>query len=241
MPLPLFSSKLANKKKAGSTQLYLDIAEIKEEVVVLKNGALRAVLMVSSINFALKSEDEQKAIIYAFQGFLNSLDFPIQIVIHSRKLDIDPYLEKLEKKGHEQTNELLRIQTEEYRDYIQKLIDIANVMTKNFFIVVPFALGKKKERPWDKLIAAIKQSEIIRYRRKEFEKHKTELLKRVDHVISGLGGVGIRCARLNTQELIDLFYHIYNPETSRREDLPDMEELALGSGNDLGIPQVKET
>ena len=240
MSLPLFSQKLANKKKAGSTQLHLDIAEIKEEVVVLKNGALRAILMVSSMNFALKSEDEQKAIIYAFQEFLNSLDFPIQIVIHSRKLDVDPYLAKLEEREREQTNELLRIQTEEYRDYIQKLIDIANVMTKNFFIVVPFALGEKKEKPWDKLIAAIKQSEVIRYKREGFEKHKTELLRRVDHVISGLGGVGLKCALLDTQELIGLFYNIYNPETSRQEDLPDMEELALEGESDLGIPQVKQ-
>src|SRR3989338_9362644 len=123
---------------ASSTQLYLNIAEIKDNVVVLKNGGLRAVLQTSSVNFNLKSEDEQNAIIYSYQSFLNSLEFPVQISIRSRKLDIDKYLETVRAIGEKHQNPLLQEQTREYCEYVKKLIEYADIMEKNFYVVVPY-------------------------------------------------------------------------------------------------------
>ena len=130
-------SELSKKQAAVSVQKYLDIAEIKEDCVVLKNGSMRAVILVSSLNFALKSEEEQEAIIYAYRNFLNTLEkWPIQIVVQSRKLNIDGYINDLKKKEKEQTNELLRMQIAEYIQYIQELIEMGEIMTKKFFIVM---------------------------------------------------------------------------------------------------------
>ena len=142
------SKKLANKKTKATTQKYLDIAEIKEDVVVMKDGTLRAVLLVSSINFSLKSEDEQNAIIASYISFLNFLEFPLQIVIQSRKLDIDGYLDRLKKIEKEQTNELLHMQTAEYRQYVSELVEIGDIMTKRFYMVVPYNPISDKQRSW---------------------------------------------------------------------------------------------
>src|SRR3989338_9251921 len=125
------------KTKLPATQTYLPIAEIKDGTVLLKDGTLRAVLMVSSINFALKSEDEQNALISAYVGFLNSIDFPIQIVVQSRKLQIGPYLEKLGEIERAQTNELLKVQIADYRAFVTELIEIGQIMTKRYYVVVP--------------------------------------------------------------------------------------------------------
>src|SRR3989344_2447235 len=135
------SSQLAGKKAAASTQSMLDIAEIKEGTIVLKDGSLRAVIAVSSTNFSLKSAEEQGGIINSYQSFLNSLNFPIQIVMQSRKLDVHSYLDRLRSVAQEQTNELLRMQTQEYIEYISKLIDFSSIMNKTFYIVVPFFTG----------------------------------------------------------------------------------------------------
>src|SRR3989338_531632 len=135
------STQTVRQKKgssAGSTQLYLPIAEIKDGIVVLKNGGLRAILQTSSVNFNLKSEEEQNAIIYSYQSFLNSLEFPVQIVVRSRKLDIDKYLENMRGIGEKNENPLLREQTREYCEYIHKLIEYADIMEKSFYVTVPF-------------------------------------------------------------------------------------------------------
>jgi hypothetical protein len=126
------SKKLANKKVSISTQQYLDIAEIKNDSVALKDGTLRAVLLVSSINFALKSEDEQNASISAYVSFLNALDFPLQIVIQSRKLNIDVYLEQLAQRERMLSNELLRAQISDYREYVKELVELGEIMSKRF-------------------------------------------------------------------------------------------------------------
>ena len=137
--------KLTKDEGAGkSAQEFVDISEIKDDIVVLKNGTLRAVLMVSSINFDLKATNEQEAIVAAYQAFLNSLDFPMQVLVSSRKLDIDPYLEMLSEKEKQQPNELLRFQIGEYKNFIKNLTGAANIMTKNFFIVIPFAFTEGK-------------------------------------------------------------------------------------------------
>src|SRR3989344_520339 len=139
------SSTMSGSKPTASTQAYLDIAEIKENTIVMKDGSLRAILVVSSTNFSLKSVEEQNALVNAYQNFLNSLEFPVQIVMQSRKLDIHAYLDKLRSTMQQQTNELLRLQTQEYIEYISKLIEFASIMTKTFYIIIPLstAAGKR--------------------------------------------------------------------------------------------------
>ena len=221
-----------NKKKTGSTQDYLDIAGIREDVALLKNGNLRGVLAVSSINFSLKSSEEQDSIIYAYQSFLNSIDFPIQIVVNSRKFNIYEYLEKLKGLEQKQGNELLRVQTAEYRNYIESLIEIANIMSKTFYVVVPFSPVEMSGNATDKLKESAKtlKSKQVgekKYSNAEFQRLKSQLQQRVSHVQSGLSGIGIRMVQLNTQELIELYYTLYNPEAVHEKKLADPSELDI--------------
>ncbi len=216
------------QKKIGlSSQKYLDIAEIKDGIVVLKSGGLRAVLMVSSINFALKSADEQDAIIYHYQSFLNSLDFSVQIVINSRQLNLDNYIQTLREQEKRQTNELLRMQIYSYIEYIQGLVKMANIVTKTFYIIVPFAPSETKGGGFISKLGAITSPRKVMSSREVFEKYKDQLLQRVDHIIENLSGTGLRMTMLNTQELIELYYNLYNPEVSEKKGLADVKELDL--------------
>jgi hypothetical protein len=215
----------------ASTQLYLPIAEIKDGVVVLKNGGVRAVLQTSSINFNLKSETEQNSLIYAYQGFLNTLEFPIQILIRSRKLDIDHYLEKLTEIAEKQQNHLLQKQTLEYHDYIKKLVEYADIMEKNFYIVVPFnpyrSQGKNIFGKFLDYITPEDSLPKIRQRHREFETVKKGLSQRVCVVKVGLENCNLQVEELTTQQLVELFYQIYNPELSRNEKLSTLEGYDL--------------
>ncbi len=217
------------RKTKNSTQKYLAIEEIREGIVVLKDGSLRAVLMVSSINFALKSMEEQDAIIFAYQDFINSLDFPLQIVVNSRKLDIAPYLKKVKEMELQQKNELLRIQTTGYIDFIEKLVEMSNIVTKSFYIIIPFAPALAKLGWRHKLQSIVAPKTTWRRSKEDFERYKAQLWQRVDHVASGLKGLGIRMVPLNTQELIELYYSLYNPVTSRNLRLTDINDLQLES------------
>lgn len=225
----LHSKKLAKNDEAGkAAQQFVDITEIKDDVVVLKNGALRAVLMVSSINFDLKSTDEQEAIVAAYQNFLNSLDFPLQILINSRRLDINPYIELLDEKEKEQTNELLRFQISEYRNFIKNLVNASNIMTKTFYVIVPFAFTEgKKENFVDRIRIAFNPKQAIMEKNMEFENFKNQLWQRVDHIIAGLEGTGIRMIPLKTPELIELFYNAYNPAVIKSAEKIEAEDLQL--------------
>ena len=225
----LHSKKLTKGEAMGkAAQAFVDVAEIKDGVVVLKNGTLRAVLMVSSINFDLKSTQEQEAIVANYQNFLNSLDFPIQVVISSRKLDINPYLEMLSVKEKEQVNELLRFQIVEYRDFVKNMVDASNIMAKSFFIVIPFALTEgQKEGFIDRIRTALNPKQIMLEKKMEFENYKSQLWQRVDHVMAGLGGTGIRMAPLSTEELIELYYNAYNPGVMENTDVVNAEELDI--------------
>src|SRR3989338_8311268 len=151
MKLEMQSSQMSGSKPPASTQALLDIAEIKESTIVMKDGSLRAIIVVSSTNFSLKSGEEQNALISSYQSFLNSLSFSIQIVMQSRKLDIHSYLDKLRAVMAEQTNDLLRMQTEEYIEYISKLIEFASIMNKNFYVIVPFSIQAAKEGLFQKV------------------------------------------------------------------------------------------
>ncbi|PIQ74172.1 MAG: hypothetical protein COY11_02590 [Candidatus Portnoybacteria bacterium CG_4_10_14_0_2_um_filter_44_20] len=201
----------------SSIQEKIEIDDIRDGVIFLKDGGIRAVLMTSSVNFALKSVEEQDALIYHFREFLNSLDFPIQILIVSRKFNISGYLEILEQKQKEQENELMRIQASEYIDFIRGLTELANIVTESFYIVIPFAQVEAKQlTPLEKITIAtgFKRSSTSD-RKKTFEELKTQLWQRINYVLSGLEGFGLRATVLNNEELIELFYHLYNPEAKK--------------------------
>src|SRR3989338_7044416 len=154
-------SNMSGNKPSASTPAYLDIAEIKEDTVVMRDGSLRAVLVVSSINFSLKSGDEQNALISAYQNFLNALEFPIEILMQSRKLDIHAYLDKLRSTMQQQTNELLRLQTQEYIEYISKLIEFASIMNKTFYVIIPLTTKGMKTGMFSKLASLFSPAKSI--------------------------------------------------------------------------------
>lgn len=207
------------KPKITSTQEILKFSEIHEGIVITKTGELRAVLMVSSINFALKSEQEQNAIIYAYQNFLNSLNFSIQILMQSKKLDLTKYLATLKETAAKQINELLKIQTLDYIDFVGRLINIANIMDKKFYVVIPFM------PPIQLQPTAKKPANAPKMTLEEFNSYKQELAQRIQVVAGGLGSTGMRSAQLNTQQIIELFYNIYNPEESTKQKLVEMQSL----------------
>ncbi len=208
----LHSKELARGVQGDSTQKYVDVEEVRNGIIVLKNGSLRAVLMVSSINFDLKSTDEQDAIIGQYQNFLNSVDFPLQIIINSRKLNIKPYLEYLKDKGNEITNELLRLQLSEYVDFIKNLTEVTNIMSKYFYIIVPFSPVETKEGGLVERITSIfKPQEMVRHNPAMLTAYENQLLQRVDQVIAALSGIGLKVVPLNTEETIELLYNAYNP------------------------------
>lgn len=219
-------------KKRPSTQAHLPIAEIKDGVVILKDGTLRTAILVSSLNFALKSEDEQNAIISAYVGFLNSLDFPIQIVVQSRKLQIKPYLEKLKDMEREQTNELLRVQTADYRSFVEELVEIGQIMTKRYYVIVPYdPLNNRRKSFWARLKEAMKPGITIRLREERFKSRKEEMDIRVRHITSGLSGMGLTVVPLDTQALIELFYSTYNPDSAFSENLTTVSDLQIEDTN----------
>lgn len=221
-------NSLAKNNVSVSTQQYLDIAEIKDNTVVMKDGTLRAVLLVSSINFALKSEDEQNAVIDSYVRFLNNLSFTLQIVIQSRELDIDNYLQYLKAKEKEQTNKLLKVQTADYIEYIRDLTSLGKIMNKRFYIVVPYNPLTDKHKSFFSLIGeALKPATIIKLKEKTFREYQEMLERRIESVTGGLESMGVAVARLDTQSLIELYYKTYNPETAKNQNLVDLDKLRV--------------
>lgn len=222
-------SPKAVKKQEETTQKFLNLDSIKDGVIILKNKALRAIVMCSSINFALMSEDEQKAKVFAYQDFLNSLNFPIEIVIQTRKLNISGYLEKVKEAERMQENELLRMQTAEYGEFIKSLVELANITTSHYYVVVPYSGPglEATETIMDKFKGFFSPASKIKEAQVGFQKQQEELLLRVNSVISGLGGVGIQAAQLNTQEIVELLYSWYNPDESTTEILGELEKLKI--------------
>jgi hypothetical protein len=197
---------------AASTQRYVDVDEMRDGVMVLKSGALRAVLLVSSINFDLKSSQEQDAIIAQYQAFLNSLDFPVQIVIQSRRFNIGPYINQLTDVEKQQENELLRFQIGEYKNFIKNLSEVSNIMSKFFYIVVPFSPVEDKQGGFfTKLFGIFRPRQAVGMKGELFETYKSQLLQRVDHIAASLSGDGLKVTQLNTEEAIELLYNSYNP------------------------------
>lgn len=207
----------------ASTQKFLEIDQIREGVIVLKNRTLRGVLMVSSLNFALKSDEEQNAIIYQFQNFLNSLDFTIEIVAQSRKLNIASYLDKLKELEKKQEDELLKIQTADYGKFIEELIKGGSIMSKNFFVVVPFTLFEARAKTKTRLIDLIKTSHVAGpLTENQFQRTKNQLWQRMEFIALGLRRFGLHSVPLSTPELIELFWVFHHPEEAETGYYPEL-------------------
>ena len=198
--------------KAKATQDFVQIKEVRDGIVSLKDGSLRAVLMTSSLNFALKGADEQASTLFQFQNFLNSLDFSVQIFVQSRKLDIRPYIALLEERHKAQVTELMRIQIREYIEFIKSFTESANIMSKSFFVVVPYSPSVFSTKGG--IINSIKNKgnkQRLDDKNKNFEENRTQLEQRLAVVEQGLLSTGIRVARLGTEEAIELLYKMFNP------------------------------
>ncbi len=209
-----------------STQNSMLISEIKDGIVILKDGTMRAVVLASAINFDLMSRQEQDAVEYSYQGFLNSLHFPIQIVVRSQKIDLDRYIETLTELRANQGNELLGLLMEDYIANIKALIDEVNIMNKQFYVVVPYDPPViTKTGFFDKLGGIVKGAGVTVVSEQDFANYKTELSQRVALVASGLNQLGIRAIPLNSQELIDLYYSTYNPDVAANQKLIDSSQL----------------
>lgn len=208
-----------------STQSFVLIDQIRDDVVILRKKGMRVIIKCSSVNFGLKSQDEQDAIVYEFQNFLNSLDFPIQIFANSRFLNIDDYVETLKEKEQEQQNDLLRIQTAEYINFIKDFVESTNIVSTDFYVIVPFetieAVGKAGG---EGLLDTIKTSFGFgkapqAMEKKQFLHYKAQLMQRAEFVKTGLHRMGLTTKLVPTEELIMLFWNLYNPQNLQKRTL----------------------
>lgn len=220
MKLPGGQTNQQAAKGSTSTQESLRISEIRDGVVIMRDGSLRAVVLGSAINFDLMSQQEQDGIELAFQGFLNSLHFPVQIVIRSQRLDLDSYIDGLKKQQQSLDNSLLSSLMEDYIANIKGLIEEVNIMDKQFYVVVPlFPPIQTKQGFVSSLKGIMSPQQAVSIGETEFQQFKTELSQRVQLVSSGLGQMGIRAIPLATQELVDLYYTSYNPDVAANQKL----------------------
>ena len=198
-----------------TTQDFVPVQEIRDGVIILKNGGMRAVILASSLNFALKSSDEQASILMQFQNFLNSLDFSIQICIQSKKLDIRPYIALLEDRYKEQVTELMKIQVREYVEFIRTFVESTSIMSKSFFVVIPYdpPIMTASKNPFTSIFPKKSPtgSGAAATADEKFNEYRTQLEQRVSVVEQGLVRCGVRAAELGTEEVVELFYKIFNP------------------------------
>ncbi len=198
---------------AKASQEFVPVKEVRDGIIILKDGSLRAVLLASSINLSLKSYDEQRATLLQFQNFLNSVDFPMQIVIQSRRRDMRPYLTLLEGRMKEQAEPLLKVQTREYIEFIRSFTESVSIMTKNFFIVVPYSAVSLPTPGglFKKLFGKQTKKEATQEETASFEEKRSQLEQRTETISQGLSRIGVRTAQLGTEEVIELFYKVFNP------------------------------
>jgi len=211
----------------------IPLAQIQDNAILMKDDSLRGVLMTNSLNFSLKSTDEQDAITYRYQDFLNSLDFPLQILIVTRKFDISDYLTMLEQKRNEQDNELLRIQVSEYIDFIKSLTQLTNIMSTFFYLVVPFAQSEEKKVVGlaDRVKTVFKKTDKQKQKR-SYDEMLIGLRQRMEYISSGLSAIGLKTATLTNEELLELFYQMYNPEAKEKAKMeanPPLENVQLNT------------
>ena len=214
-----------------STQNLLEIAEIRDGIVIMNDGSYRAVILARSINFDLMSAGEKESVEYAYQNFLNSLYFPVQIVVRSRKVDMRPYLEKLNRIRTEQDNMLLALLMEDYIYFVSQLVEQTNIMSKQFYVVVPYyneikasQVASQTKGFMSGILGSSKQQLVID--ESSLVKAKSELQNRVQSVVNGLLQLSVQAAPLDTQELIELYYDVYNPDTATRQPLPELSNMS---------------
>ena len=200
------------------SQQFVPIREIKDGVLYLKNGSIRQLLLVSGVNFELKSEAEQNLILSGFQNFINSLDFSVQFFIHSRKVNVDNYLAKMEERKEEEQNELLKIQIEEYVSFIRNFVDQNAIINKNFFVVVPYD-PITVVNPASGLMSIFKKSNSVEEKNNSDKENLDQLLRRVEQVTEGLNQIGLRAVKLENEETTELFYNLYNPQLVEKKVL----------------------
>ena len=226
---------LAPKSNPNSTQNSLQIAEIRDGIVIMNDGSFRSVIMVKSINFDLMSPQEREAVEFSYQGFLNSLYFPVQIIVRSQKVDLGPYIEKLDKIRTEHDNMLLALLMEDYITYMGQLSQQTNIMDKKFYVVVPFfpvadlQSSFNTSKGFFKNMGGLlgnKQQQQVTINEADLAKAKDELRNRVQAILGGLMQCGIQGLPLDTQELIELYYDSYNPDTATRQQLKNFNDLS---------------
>lgn len=214
------------KYKGPRTQDFIPVKEIRDGIIVLEDGSLRAIMLASAINIALKSPDEQQAVVMQFQGFLNSIEFPIQISVQSRRYDIKPYLLTLERRIEQQKEELLRLQTREYIEFIKWFTDSVNIMSKKFYVVIPYTGGalpsKKKSGGFIDQLLGGSSKQNFKESSARFEEQRSQLEQRIAIVKSGLSRFGVRSEQLNTEQAIEVFYNMFNPGENHR-NIPKLE------------------
>ncbi len=225
------SSAPAKPANPNTTQNTLQISEVRENMVIMRDGSFRAVVACKSINFDLMSSREREGVEYSYQNFLNSLYFPLQIFIRSQRVDIGPYIERLLDMRRNQDNMLLGVLMDDYINFIDILAQEANIMDKSFFIVVPYYPAgdlsdlRDQAKGFFGKIFAKPNTEAVKIDQASYEKAKDEIKNRVDAVMSGLFQMGVKSVQLNTKELGELYYNVYNPDTAVREPLGDFESV----------------
>lgn len=225
------SRKLAGPKPGVPSQKFLDIAEIRDDILILKDGTLRAVLLVSSINFSLKSLDEQNAIVQSYMQFLNGLDYPIQVVIQSRRMNIDNYMRQMQEQEKQMTNDLLKRQIKDYQAFVLQLVKLGDIMQKRFYVVVPLNPASDQGTTQKGFIQRL--GEILsptvsgKVSEQKFQKMKFDLGLRTNQIIGGLSSMSLNAVQLDTQSLIELFYTVYNPELFETQRMTDLNALQI--------------
>ncbi|MEI7512373.1 MAG: hypothetical protein WCK01_02850 [Candidatus Uhrbacteria bacterium] len=228
------SKKLSGPKPGVPSQKFLDIVEVRDDLVVMRDGTLRSVLLVSSINFALKSVDEQNAIVQAYMQFLNALDFPIQVVIQSRRMNIDNYMRQLDASEKELSNDLLKRQIHDYKAFVKQLVSIGEIMQKRFYVVVPYNPldqkgGSTQKGFLQRLQEVLTPTIAGKISEDKFQKMKFDLSLRVNQIIGGLSSMSLNAVQLDTQSLIELYYLVYNPELFESQRMTDLTKLQVES------------
>ncbi|MEK7645846.1 MAG: hypothetical protein AAB374_01955 [Patescibacteria group bacterium] len=207
-----------------STKELVSIADIKDGIVLLKNGSLRAVIEVAAVNFELRSEEEQTGILQNFQRFLNSVDFPLQMLVNSRQLNMDEYLKTVDAIAESSTNELLKIQAIEYSKFVKELLELSNIMTKHFYVVLPFYVYETPSKTG--LIESVKgmfgsAQTVQQIKPEQLETYRTQLMQRAELILDGLIGIGLKARLMEGQELNNLYYSLYNPGEKMTVAPPD--------------------
>ena len=219
------SKSPSKKANPSATQKYVAISEIRDNVVVLNDGSIRQVVKVKPVSIELRSQKEQDTVIYQFRSFLNALKFPIQITIQSRRVDLSRYIAKLQAIGADEQNELIKVQITDYIDFIERLSSEVNIMDRSYYVIVPHNknLGvSTTKRTWmDKILGGKKSKETV-YSVEEFEELKVQLEEKTQIVTGRLETLGIQARPLESAELVELYYNVYNPEVSTTQHIEDV-------------------